>query len=277
VLILISDTAMHEFMLDMREALLIWLALIGLAVAGFALLTAGTRLPRHPWRSARAWLAARRARRQDERAAPARPTAQAQARELRRYADEVAVAAERAGVMAGRRHAEWVAVQRTQEAAWRAYEAADEAARRVDQAALFPSLIEPDDQVDGSAGELTARRRYLHRAATEAHERGELSAEQLGDALFHRNGWDPTLHPFEQQKVLRHVARDRLLRAYQEAAAIERAAWHAYDVAAAAKRSLDDEALDAALRARRAQNRAAEAGAHRVFAHLLRGARVATS
>jgi hypothetical protein len=262
---------MHEFFLNMREALLIWAGLIGLAVAGFVLLTAGTKLPRNPWRSVRAWLAARRERKQEQRTAPARPSPQAQARELRRYADEVAVAAERAGVMAERRHAEWVAVQRTQDAAWRAYEVAAEAARRVDQAAVFPALTEVDDE----PAELAARRRYLHRAATAAHERGELSAEQLGDALFHRNGWDPTLHPFEQEKVLRHVARDRMLRAYHEAAAIERTAWHAYDVAVAAKLSLHNEALDAALRARRAQSRLASAKVRR--RGLAQVLRVATS
>src|SRR6185369_1224584 len=74
VLILISDTAMHEFLLNMREALLIWAGLIGLAVAGFVLLTAGTKVPKHPWRSARAWLAVRRERKQEQRTAPLRPS-----------------------------------------------------------------------------------------------------------------------------------------------------------------------------------------------------------
>ena len=88
---------------------------------------------------------------------------------------------------------------------------------------------------------------------TAAHERGELSARQLSDALFHRNGWDPARHPFEQDAMLRQVVRERRLHAYQEASTIERAAWHAADMAAAARRSLDDEAFTAALRVRQAQ------------------------
>jgi hypothetical protein len=79
-----------------------------------------------------------------------------------------------------------------------------------------------------------------------------LSAEQLGDVLAQRNGWDAELHPCEQEAKLRRAVRQRLLQAYRTASEMERAACHAADTAAAAKRSLEDEALDAAERARQA-------------------------
>jgi hypothetical protein len=236
VFILILETALHEFMLDMRQALAIWLALIVVALVGFGSVMAVTKesLPRGMW--------GRRTQRRLNQAA--------QAQELSRYADEVAVAASRAAAMARRRYGEWVAVQRTQEAAWRAFESVDEFVRRLHRAAMFPDLNPL------TAEELADRQRYLARAATDAYARGELSAEQLGDALFHRNGWDPCKHPLDQQMILRTIARERLLRAYQEVSAIERGAWRAADMAASARRSLEDEAFAAATRVLLAQSRA---------------------
>jgi hypothetical protein len=270
---LLSEAVKHEFFVNMQHALVMWLALIGLAAAGFGLMTLIAR--RGLSRKERAELRrqkkeARAARKERRRATAAlalqRPGESAQLRELRRYAEEVTVAAERADVMAKRRHAEWVAVQRTQEAAWRAYEVAEETVRRMEQAAAFPTLT------DEEPFDAAARRRHLEKAATAAHERGELSAAQLADALFHRNGWDPTLHPFEQDAVLKRVARDRLLSAYREAARIERTAWHAADMAAAARRSLGDEAFDAAQRVRRASSKSPSITAYStLLPHLARG------
>ncbi len=245
---MLSEAAKHDFIASLQHAVLIWLALIALAAAGFTAVTVvanrGLHLKQH-WQDLKA---RRRARVVAVEKSEKRQ--RQSVREIRRYAEEIGVAAERAAIMARRRHADWVAVQRTQEAAWRAYEVADAQVRRLEQAAVFPTLAEeaPDE-----AFELASRRRYLHRVATAAHERGELSAEQLGDALFHRNGWDPARHPFEQDEMLRHVVRDRRLSAYQEASAIERAAWHAADMAAAARRSLEDEAFKAAMRVRQVQ------------------------
>jgi hypothetical protein len=250
VLILLSEAAKHDFLASLQHALLMWLVLIALAVAGFTLVsTAANRGPHLKQR----WLdhKARKAARAEHRIEKTRSERQT-LRELRRYAEEVAVAAERAAVMARRRHAEWIAVQRTQEAAWRAYELADQNVRRFEQAALFPALAE-EREAPTDEFEVAYRRRRLHRVASEAHERGELSAAQLSDALFHRNGWDPLLHPFEQDAMLRQVVRERRLHAYQEVSTIERTAWHAADMAAAARRSLEDEAFTAALRARQAQ------------------------
>ena len=91
-----------------------------------------------------------------------------------------------------------------------------------------------------------SRERHLHRAANDAYRNGELSVAQLLDVLCHRNGWDPSRHPIEQETTLRLIARERTLRAYRTASDLERAAWQAADVAAASKHSLDAEAYTAA-------------------------------
>jgi hypothetical protein len=176
----------------------------------------------------------------------------ASAADLSRYADELAVAASRAAVTAERCHQEWVVAHQTREAAWQAYEAADAAARRAALATAYPTPA-----ISGAPEDLAFNQRYLHDAATEAYQRGELTAEQLRDVLAHRDGWDPRRHPCEHEAMLRRAGQQRMLRAYQTASAMERAARHAADTAAAARRSLDDEAFTAALRARQASNRLA--------------------
>ncbi len=230
--------AVHEFLLGLREALAIWLTLTVVAVVALTCMLAPDRIRR----------AVRRQRSRARRLSPAqvrRNRLVAEAADLARYADEVAVAASRAAVTAQHCHDDWVAAQRTRDAAWRAFEAADTAARRVLRARMFPVPATPL-----TPGEFAGRERYLHRTATDAYRRGELSVEQLSDALSHRNGWDPRRHPFEQEESLRRAVRRRLLRVYHAASALERTTWHEAEVAAAAKRSLDDEAFAAAQRSR---------------------------
>jgi hypothetical protein len=233
---------MQNFSHGMQEALAIWLALLAAVVVTFLTMTAlsrrGTGGP--SW-----WSRLRKAVRDPEaireRQAKAERTSK-EIQELRRYCAEVSVAAERATLMAERRRCEWEAAQRTQEAAWRAFEESERAVHRLRRANAFP-LTEDDPE---------ARRRHLVRMVNAAHDRGEISAANLADALMHRNGWDPAAHPFAQQLMLRRVIRDRKFHAYQEASEIERQTANAADMAAAAKRSLDDESFDAQLRLRRA-------------------------
>ncbi|BCB84248.1 hypothetical protein [Phytohabitans suffuscus] len=229
----------HGFLLDVRGAVLIWLALVAVGAAPFLAIavSAGRR-----WRRLRP--------RPERRVRPRREAAAARQAELRRYAEEVAVAASRAAVTAERRRAEWAAVTRTQQAAWRAYDEAAEAARRTIQAEAF-GIPDTPSTVD----EVSARRRYLERAAAVAYRRGDLSAEQFGDVLAGRDGWDPRRHPFEQETRLRVARRDRLRRACDTLSEVERSAWRAAEVAVAAKRSLDAEALSAAFRVRQAGDR----------------------
>jgi hypothetical protein len=233
---------MQNFSHGMQEALAIWLALLAAVIVTFLVLTA---LSRRGAGGPSWWSRLRKAIRDPEaareRQAKVERTAK-EVQELQRYCAEVAVAAGRATVMADRRRAEWEAAQRTQEAAWRAFEESEQAVHRLRRANAFP-LPEDDPEI---------RRRHLVRLVNAAHDRGEISASDLADALMHRNGWDPAAHPFAQELTLRRVIRDRKFQAYQEASEIERQTAKAADLSAAAKRSLDDESFDAALRLRRA-------------------------
>jgi hypothetical protein len=96
--------------------------------------------------------------------------------------------------------------------------------------------------------EYADRERFLHRSATAACRRHELSIHELNDVLAHRNGWDPTRHPVHQEAALSKAVRDRQFMAYREATTRERQAWHTAGVAAAALRSLREEAAAARLR-----------------------------
>jgi hypothetical protein len=239
----IMQTAIHVFLLDGRQALVIWATLAALAILAFLLLSATAR---REWsgvaRAGAAWAALRR------------DDLTAQTAELHRYAEELTIAAQRAAVTARRRHDEWAAAQNTVESAWRAFEEADVAARRAVQASAITlprTTLTPSD--------VAARERHLHRAATNAYHAGVLSIEQLMDALSGRNGWDPCRHPADQEVILRRIARSQRLAAYQAASATERVAWHDSDVAAAARRSLDDEVFAATAAARNADEHLAAA------------------
>jgi hypothetical protein len=247
---------MADFLVGMREAATIWLALVALGLAAFAFLLVTDPSDRSAVARARARFA-RRGRRAmlatNTPTVPLRVTPVVdELADVRRYAEEVAVAAARAALTTQRCRAEELAAQRTQDAAWRAYDAAEVAARRAVAARAFatpPTPLTEAEQAD--------RQRYLHTAATAAYQRGELSVKQLRDVLLHRNGWDPSRHPLEQEALLRRVGLQRLMRAYHIAAESAAAAECTTDVAAKAQRCLAEEALDAALRARDGQTRAA--------------------
>jgi hypothetical protein len=104
--------------------------------------------------------------------------------------------------------------------------------------------------------EYAYRERYLHHAAMSACSRRELSALELSDALAHRRGWDPRLHPFEQEVVLRKFAREGQLASLRTARGLEQAAWKSAEVAAVAARSLRAEAFAAKEEARQARQMA---------------------
>jgi hypothetical protein len=285
---IVGNFVMHELWFDVREALTIWLSLVVLTLLVCAVLSVTSqrgRARRAARRTARVRRVAARGERR-ARAGAATPDRRTQAGgrtgavagtaaaggtragrgpgrgavvaagavpaadpvvDLRRYAEEVAVAASRATATAERSRQEWRAVLNAQEAAWRAYERADRAARRSLQASVFPV---PETPL--TADEVESRKRYLVRAATTAYHRGELTLEELSAAVMYRDGWDPDRHPFELDLFLRCTGRFRLLRSYQAVSDIERSAWRQADMAAAAQRSLNDEAFAAAMRAHRA-------------------------
>jgi hypothetical protein len=166
----------------------------------------------------------------------ARPAAAEPESDAARYAAEVAVAADRAAATAERRRAEWEQAVDEVAAAWTAYDEADRAVGRIVAASAFPMLSRRR-----RPGENADRERYLHRAATAACRRHEISIGQLNEALAHR-GWNPRLHPVAQEAALHRAMRDHRLAAYRVASVREREAWQEAEAAAAALRSLRAEA-----------------------------------
>ncbi|MFC3501678.1 hypothetical protein ACFOOK_12005 [Micromonospora krabiensis] len=227
-----EKTVLYQFLVQVPLAVAIWSVLLVLA------LTVLTVLVARPERE-----------RPDGDTAPAAPTAgelaEAEAADLRRYAEEVAVAAAGAAQTARRRREEWLAAQRDLERAWAAYDEAETAARRFAGAGALPPPRTPR-----TPAEYAARERHLHRAATAAHWRGELTLHQLGEVFGHRNGWDPRLHPVEQEVRLARVVRDSRHAEYRLAEERERAGWRDAELAAEAARTLAAEAYAAAARLR---------------------------
>ncbi|MEQ4301478.1 hypothetical protein ABNF97_08815 [Plantactinospora sp. B6F1] len=232
------ENVLFDFLIEVTQASTLWLVLLGLVLAAGIWLVVRPQGDPTDRRADDAGydVAVKDAEGRRERLA-------ARAAELHRYAEEVAVAAERSAVTAQRRRDEWLAAQEAVEAAWQAYEVADAAARRVGAAAVLPEPRTPR-----TPAEYADRERFLHRAVMAACTRKELTVLQLSDALANRNGWDPRRHPAEQEIVLRRVARDSLRAAYLAAEERERTAWRDAEVAAAAARSLRDEAFAAAGR-----------------------------
>ncbi|WP_233559004.1 hypothetical protein [Micromonospora radicis] len=223
-------TALSAVLLDVPRAAAIWLSLLGvvtLAVTGLLL---------HPRRFR--FDAGARIR---EAAMPSRPEQADQQRDQDRWAEEVTVAADRAEATSHRRREEWLAAQDEAEQAWQAYEAAEADVRRLSGAAGMPL-----PQTPRTPAEYADRERWLHRAALDAYWRRELSVEQLSDVFAHR-GWDPRLHPVEQELVLRRAVRDHLFARQRAARQREQEAWQAAEVAAAAARSLREETISALL------------------------------
>ncbi|SCL62716.1 hypothetical protein [Micromonospora chersina] len=226
------QTVFSTVLPDVPRAAVIWLALLAVA----AIVVAALILRPARFRSVFG----------DRISEAARPSsidlaaqAREEARERARYAQEVAVAASRAAATAERRRTEWLAAQEEVEEAWRAYEAAEEDVRRLAAAAALPlprTARTPAEYVD--------RERWLHRAALDAQWRKEITVQQLSDILGHR-GWDPRRHPVEQELLLRRLVRDNLRARQQAALEREQAAWRAAELAAAAARSLRDEAYAA--------------------------------
>ena len=170
-------------------------------------------------------------------AVPRRP-ARAAAPTADPRAGERALAAERAAEVAGRLRADWLRAQERVDATWAAFDAADRDARRAAAASAFPILKQRRTRA-----ELADRERNLHRMATAACRRRELSIGQLNEVLAHRGSWNPRRHPVAQEAALRAAVREHRFAAYQAATGQERQAWQEAERAAATLRSLRAETL----------------------------------
>ncbi len=205
----------------------IWLSLIvlGLLALGALMAPRGVRGPRQLG----AWLEDHGRRRQAEVTWRA-----AEVTEAERYVSELGVAVRGATATAERRRAACQRAQEKVERSWQAYRTADAGRERFRQASVFGA----------AAGEVSEfeRAQSLRRAAKTAYRRGDLSDVQLLDALTSRNGWDPALHPIEQELVLARAAVRHRFAAYRAALTEEDEAWRASDIATAAVRSLRREA-----------------------------------
>ena len=210
------ETALHSFLVSVPQAAALWLIMLLAVVLAAAVLT-----------------------RTGRRATPKVSQAEADAR---RYAGEVAVAADRAAATAERRRSEWTAAQAELDTAWQAYDVADRSAREAAKACAYPLMSrrrKPGENVD--------RERYLHHAAMAACRQRDLSIAQLNEVLAHR-GWNPRLHPVIQEAALRQAIREHRLAGYLAAQQRERAAWQATEAAADSLRSLRLEAAAANTR-----------------------------
>ncbi|MGC4820174.1 hypothetical protein [Micromonospora sp. DT63] len=221
----------YQFVTEVPQAAAIWSTLFLLALGVLAVLVA--RLGDRP----------------ADDPVPAAPTARemaaAEADDLRRYAEEVAVAATGAARTARRRRDAWLTAQEHVERAWLRYDEADTAARRFVGSGALPTPRTPR-----TPAEYACRERYLHRAAMAAYWRGDLTMAQLSDVFAHRRGWDSRRHPAEQEVLLSRAIRDARLADYQAAATAERAAWRDAELAAESARTLAEEAYAATARLR---------------------------
>lgn len=133
--------------------------------------------------------------------------------DLIRYADELRAAADNARRNTARWQSHWEIAGERVDATWRAWQ---DATARLDRATAAAAFRLPF--AAPTTGELAARRTWLERALTAAVERGDLPADT--------NGWEPDLHPFDQElAILRAVAAHRWQQ-HLLATAQEKRAWH---------------------------------------------------
>lgn len=182
-------------------------------------------------------------------AARRRREAHARAAEAARYAGEVRVAAVRAAEAADCWRESRLRAEEHTGDTWQAWQDAEECLARTRAAAAFRS-----PRSRRTVAELAARARFLRLAVFAAVDRGDLPDTVMADLVSGDGGWNPGLHPVDQELVLhRAIAAVRHHR-YREALAAEQVARHDAQLALAARDGLRDEltaALAAAARAPR--------------------------
>lgn len=214
---------------------------------------------RNPWRALREPVEYLREQRRQRRA---------DAAEADLYAEELRVAADRAELAADRWRERWEQTGERTDAAARAWLAAEERLTRSRAAAAFGTPASTPDPA-----EYAQRERFLHRAVWGAAKRDELPAGAVADAQAGRAGWDPRLHPMDQEIVVLRAAAGHLRGRYRAAEMAERAAWHDAELARRTRDSLRAEAAAAAAHAAPLRHllparsrRAAHARRHRAVA-----------
>ncbi|BBH68481.1 hypothetical protein ACTI_51660 [Actinoplanes sp. OR16] len=154
-----------------------------------------------------------------------------------RYAGEIAVAADRAGVAAQRWHECWRQADEHASLAWQRWQDAEQQLTRVRAGAAFRpawSSRTPSEYAD--------RESFLLRTVGAAVSRGDLPADAL-------TGFDPRLHPVEQELAVQRAIVAHRWELHLRAQEAEKAAWHDSQLATATRDSLRRETGEAAAQA----------------------------
>ena len=230
-----------EMLLTEPAPMAIWAILMLLTMPALVVLASPHNV-RHPGRALidTVGFLRRRAELRDEQR---RQRAEAAAQDVR-YAEEVRVAADQAGHAVRRWQEHWEAAGDRVGATFQAWQAADARWARSRSTAAFgtPSTTR-------NPAEYAYRERFLHMAVGAAVERGELPAGAVADALAGRDGWQPWLHPAEQEIVVQRAGARHLERLYRQAVLAERVAWHDVQLARRSWDSLQREAAAAEVQA----------------------------
>lgn len=215
----------------------IWVVLMLLTLPALVVLATpdGVRNPRMVLWETVTFVSRYRERRRDRIARRAAEVAQAV-----RYAQEVRVAATQAADAVDRWQAHWRAASDRVDAAWSAWRAADARWARARGTAAFGAPWTPR-----TPAEYVDRERFLHREVSAAVSAGELPATALDEVRTGHAGWDPTLHPVEQELAVRRACAAHLEREHARALAAERSVWHDAQLARRSRDSLLHEAASA--------------------------------
>lgn len=127
---------------------------------------------------------------------------------------------------------------------WQSWQAAEQQVVRGRTAAAFTA-----PWAVPTATELADRERFLHRSVHTAVRRGDLPSSALPAALAGRDGWNPHLHPVDQELVLLQAIAEHRSRRHQQATATEQTAWQNIQQAVATRDRLRTEAVEAAHQA----------------------------
>ncbi|MEV6347733.1 hypothetical protein [Actinoplanes sp. NPDC051851] len=227
---------MNTFFDQSAAGTAIWALLLLLAVPAVVVLASpyGVRHPR---------LTVKQAMTMARRIGEQRRERQAAAEEQVRYAAELHVVAERAHHAADRWQQRWEEAGREVESRWQDWQDAQD---RLDRAHGAAAYAKP--RTAQSPTEYADRERWMHRAVAEAVERGELGFPAITDAAAGR-GWDPRLHPFDQQLAVLRASIAYLGDRYHRAVAAEQAAWHDAQLARRTRDDLGWELADATAHA----------------------------
>jgi hypothetical protein len=214
-------TVVAQILLSDPKPLAIWVVLILSAMLAFTGLARPDLLP--SLRPILAVAADRRDRRDQRRR---------QAADSVRYADELAMAGRRAAQTADRWHTHWEETERQAATALQAWQDAEQRLTRLRAAAVFTM------PVARTPGEYADRERLLHRTVRVAVDRGDLPATALADALSGRRGFNPGLHPADQELAVLQAVTEHRRHQHRQAAAAEQAAWHDARLARSSRESL---------------------------------------